>query len=75
MLAMDFLGPFPLGDYLPVVTDEHGRFPEVEIVKSTSEKSVIPRLDAIFARHGISNELKTNNGPPFNGVEFSNFAK
>ena len=75
MLAMDFLGPFPSGDYLLVVIDEYSRFPEVEIVKSTSAKSVIPRLDAIFARQGIPNELKTDNGPPFNGTEFSNFAK
>ena len=75
MLAMDFLGPFPSGDYLLVVIDEYSRFPEVEIVKSTSAKSVIPRLDAIFARQGIPNELKTDNGPPFNGAEFSNFAK
>ena len=75
MLAMDFLGPFPSGDYLLVVIDEYSRFPEVEIVKSTSAKSVIPRLDAIFARQGIPDELKTDNGPPFNGVEFSNFAK
>ena len=73
MLAMDFLGPFPSGDYLLVVIDEYSRFPEVEIVKSMSAKSVIPRLDAIFARQGISQELKTDNGPPFNGVEFSNF--
>ena len=36
MLAMDFLGPFPSGDYLLVVIDEYSRFPEVEIVKSTS---------------------------------------
>ena len=63
MLAMDFFGPFPSGDYLLVVIDEY--IPEVEIVKSTSAKSVIPRLDAIFARQGIPNELKTDNGPPF----------
>ncbi len=75
MLAMDFLGPFPSGDYLLVVIDEYSRFPEVEIVKSTSAKSVIPRLEAIFARQGIPDELKTDNGPPFNRVEFSNFAK
>ena len=55
MLRMDFLGPFPSGDYLLVVIDEYNRFPEVEIVKSTSAKSVIPRLDAIFARQGIPN--------------------
>ena len=64
MLAMDFLGPFPSGDYLLVVTDGYSRFPEVEIVKSTSAKSVIPKLDAIFARQGIPDELKTDNGPP-----------
>ena len=44
MPAMDFLGPFPSGDYLLVVIDEYSRFPEVEIVKSTSAKSAIPRL-------------------------------
>ena len=32
-------------------------------------------LDAIFARQGIPDELKTDKGPPFNGVKFSNFAK
>ena len=64
MLAMDFLGPFPSGDYLLVVIDEYSRFPEAEIVKSTSAKSVIPKLDAIFARQGIPEELKTDNGPP-----------
>ena len=74
-LAMDFLGPFPSGDYLLVVIDEYSRFPQVEIVKSTSAKSIIPRLDAIFARQGNPDELKTDNGSPFNGVEFSNFAK
>ena len=78
MLAMDFLGPFPSGYFLLVVIDEYSRFPEVEIVKSTSAKSVIPKLDAIFARQGMPDELMTDNGPPpppFNGVEFSNFAK
>ena len=75
MLAMDFLGPFPSGGYLLVVIDEYTRFPEVEIVKSTSAKSAIPRLDAIFARQGIPDEVKTDNGPPFNGVGLSNFAK
>ena len=75
MLAMDFLGPFLSVDYLRDVIDEYSRFPEVEIVKSTSAKSVIPKLNAIFARQGIPDELKTDNGPPFNGVEFNNFAK
>ena len=65
MLAMDFIGPFPWSDYLLVI-DEYSCFLEVEIVKSTSAKSVIPRLDTIFARQGIPIELNTDNGPSFN---------
>ena len=34
MLAMDFLGPFPSGDYLLVVIDEYSRFLEVERYKT-----------------------------------------
>ena len=74
-LAMDFLGPLPSGDYLMVVIDEYSRFPEVEIVTSTSARSTIPKLDAIFARQGIPEVLKSDNGPLFNGVELKNFAE
>ena len=74
-LTMDFLGPLPSGDYLMVVIDEYSRFPEVEIVTSTSARSTITKLDAIFARQGIPEVLKSDNGPPFNGVELKNFAE
>ena len=73
-LAVDFAGSFPSGDYIMVVTDEFSRFPEVEILTSTSARTVIPKLDAIFARQGIPDVLKSDNGPPFHGLEFKNFA-
>ena len=73
-VAVDFAGPFPSGDYIMVVTDEFSRFPEVEILTSTSARAVIPKLDAIFARQGIPDILKSDNGPPFNGHEFKNFS-
>ena len=73
-VAVDFAGPFPTGEYIMVVTDEFSRFPEVEILTSTSARAVIPKLDAIFARQGIPEVLKSDNGPPFNGLEFKNFA-
>ena len=57
-----------------VVIDEYSRFPEVELLTSTSAKAVIPKLHAIFARQGVSDILKSDNGPPFNGHEFENFA-
>jgi hypothetical protein len=73
-VAVDFAGPFPSGDYLLVVVDEYSRFPEVDVVSSTSARTVIPHLDSIFARHGIPAIVKTDNGPPFNGNEFREFA-
>lgn len=73
-ISMDFAGPFPSGDYLIVVIDDYSRYPEVEIIQSTSAKVVLPRLETIFARQGIPKTVKTDNGPPFNGSDFSDFA-
>ena len=73
-VARDFLGPFPTGEYLLVVIDEFSRFPEVEIFTTISARAVIPRLDAIFARQVIPENLKSDNGPPFQGQEFKDCA-
>ena len=73
-LSMDFCGPFPNGDYLLVVTDDFSWFPEVEILRSTSAKAVIPHLDSILARQGIAELVRKDNGPPFNSESFQIFA-
>ena len=62
-LSADFCGPFPTGEYLLVVVDDHSRFPVVEFLRSTSAKAVIPKFDKIFSLFGIPEELKTDNGP------------
>ncbi len=46
---IDFCGPFPGGAYLLVVIDAYSRFPEVEIVSSTSVQSTILTLKIILA--------------------------
>ena len=70
-VAIDFYGPVPrTGQYLLVVIDTYSKFPEIEIVNSTEAKICIPKLDKIFATHGIPVKLKTDNGPSFNGKEF-----
>ncbi|GFO17917.1 transposon ty3-g Gag-Pol polyprotein [Plakobranchus ocellatus] len=74
-LSVDFAGPFPTGEYLLIVIDDYSRFPEVEIVNSTSPRSVTPKLNQIFARFGTPSVLKSDNGSPFNGEEFASFAK
>ena len=70
---VDFCGPFPTGEYLLVVIDAYSRFPEVEIVTSTSAKTTIPKLERIFATHGIPKILKSDNGPPFSSAEIRSF--
>eukprot|EP00795_Rhopilema_esculentum_P004014 gene4015-20181_t len=48
---------------------------KIEIVNSTTATAVIPKLDRIFATHGIPVKLKTDNGPPLNGNEFKRYTK
>ena len=56
-LNMDFCGPLPTGEYLFVIIDAYSRFPEVEIVHSTSAKAIIPKLDRIFSTHGLPHTI------------------
>ena len=73
-VAIDFYGREPqTGEYLLVVTDTYSKFPEVEIVNSTEARVCIPKLDKIFATHGIPNKIKTDNGPPFNSHDYERY--
>ena len=74
-LKVDFCGPLPQDQYLLVIIDTYSRYPEVEHVTTTSARATIPKLDAIFARHGIPDEVKSDNGPPFFGDEFTSYMK
>ena len=74
-LASDLHGPTQSGDYVLVVMDEYSRFAEVEFVKSTSARSVIPKLDKMFSSFGIPFVIKSDNGAPYNGADFKNYMK
>ena len=58
-----------------VVIDAYSRFPEVEIVKSTSAATTIPKLEHIFSTHGIPTVLCSDNGPPFTSHKFKAYTK
>ena len=68
-------GPLPSGEYLLSVVGEYSRWVEIDIVKSTSAGSTNPKLDRIFATYGIPYRMTTDNGPPFNGKDITDFAK
>ena len=69
-LAADFCGPFPTGELVLVVIGERSRYPEIEIVNSTSTESTETALENFFATHGNPQVLKSDNGPPFNSHTF-----
>ena len=70
---VDFCGPFPTGEYLLVIIDAYSRFPEVEIVRSTSANSTIPKLDKVFSTHGIPQVLRSDNGQPFTSEQMKEY--
>ena len=61
-------------DYI-VVVDYFSRFPEVKRLKSTTTQSVTDTLKTMFARYGIPEVLRSDNGPQFNSQEFTQFAE
>ena len=73
MIAVD-LFEFEACHYLLVV-DYFSRYPECVKLTHTTSAHVISILKAIWARHGIPDVVRSDNGPQFSSAEFSAFAK
>ena len=74
-VSVDFKGPLKDGKYVLVVYDLYSRFPVVGYCRSTSFASVKPILESMFATFGQVHTVKSDNGPPFQGREFCEYAK
>ena len=61
-VAVDLMGPLPSGEHLLVLVDYYSRWMEVDVIRTTSSKTIIHCLDAQFARHGLPKGLRTDNG-------------
>lgn len=61
-------------DFL-VVVDYYSKFAVVNKVTTKTADTVISTLRNIFAIHGLPLEIFSDNGPPFNSINFNNFAK
>ena len=57
-----------------LTVDYFSRYPEVVQLTSTTSASVIAALKTIFARHGIPETVRSDNGPQFVSQEFAMFA-
>ena len=72
-LAVDLLGPLPTGESILVVVDYYSRYYEVDILRSTVTSKIISSLEEMFARHGLPESLKSDNGPQFIAAEFAEY--
>ncbi|XP_065081990.1 uncharacterized protein K02A2.6-like [Ochlerotatus camptorhynchus] len=74
-IALDFNGPYVQfgGISILVVVDYRSRYLVARPVKSTSFYHMKAILEAIFEREGFPANIKTDNGPPFNGSEYKTY--
>ncbi|UYV80861.1 K02A2.6-like [Cordylochernes scorpioides] len=66
------------GRWYLIVCDYYSRYPEISLLQNLTAQEVISRLKSIFARHGIPETVRSDNGPQFQkvlGSEFSKFSK
>ena len=63
------------GEQYLLVVDYFSRFPEVVKMSSTVSASIISVLKSLFARYGIPEVFRSDNGPQYSSEEFSRFLK
>ena len=71
----DYKGPVGGQFYLHVVIDGYTRFAEVDITSSTGGEELMPKMDKIWATHGIPAKLISDNGPPYCSHEFEQYCR
>ncbi|UYV74940.1 K02A2.6-like [Cordylochernes scorpioides] len=66
------------GRWYLIVCDYYSRYPEISLLQNLTAQEVISRLKSIFARHGMPETVRSDNGPQFQkvlGSKFSRFSK
>ena len=71
-VAVDIM-TFKGHDYI-VVVDCYSKYPEIALLEKRTAACVLNHLKSMFARHGIAEELLSDN-MPFAGKEFVDFAR
>ena len=58
-----------------LIVDYYSRWIEISLLQSLTSESVIHHTKSIFARHGIPDEVISDNGPQYASQQYSSFAK
>ena len=69
---VDFLGPF-MGKMMFVAVDAHSKWPEAQIITSTTAAQTITTSREMFPRKRLPKQLVSDNGPQFRAQEFEEF--
>jgi transposase InsO family protein len=59
--------------FIIVLVDRHTKWPEVAVCGTVTSTSVTNFLTDLFCRHGLPDNLISDNGPQFCSAEFKNF--
>ena len=71
---VDFAGPFS-GRMFLLIVDSHSKWPEIQIMSTTTASKTVSVLREVFARYGLPQQLVSDNGPQFIAEEFSEFLR
>lgn len=63
------------GNKYLLVVDYFSRFIEISRLTGETCSEVVKHMKSIFARHGIPEQVTSDNGPQFSAREFTNFSK
>ena len=61
--------------YYFLMVDFYSRFIKISKLRAITADDVIGLLKSIFARHGIPNEVVSDNGPQYSSQRFADFSK
>ena len=58
-----------------IIVDYYSRYIEIALLQRTTAEEVVTHTKSIFARHGIPEEVISDNGPQFSSQQYAEFAK
>lgn len=63
------------GNEFLILVDSYTKWLEVFLMRKTDAKSTIEKLRSVFTIFGLPNQIVSDNGPPFQSIEFEQFCE
>ena len=70
---IDMYGPLPSGESILGIIDSCTRWPEIHILKSTTSKSIMSKMNKTFTKYGFPEEIVTDNAPNLKSVDVAEY--